>query len=55
MNLLFVADPLSSFSVKKDSTLAMMREAQAKGYAIWHCHIEDIKSVAGSIYANSQK
>lgn len=55
MNLLFVADPLSSFSVKKDSTLAMMLEAQAKGYAIWHCHIEDIKSIAGAIYAKSQK
>ena len=55
MNLLFVADPLENFSVEKDSTLAMMRVAQQAGYAIWHCHIEDIKSIDGAICAESQK
>lgn len=37
MNLLFVADPLESFNPKKDSTLAMMREAQRRGFAVWAC------------------
>ena len=55
MNLLFVADPLANFSVKKDSTLAMMRAAQDVGHGIWHCHIEDIKSIGGAICASSQK
>ena len=55
MNLLFVADPLDSFSVKKDSTLAMMQAAQAAGHSVWHCHIEDIKSIHGFIYAIAQK
>ena len=35
MKLLFVADPLESFKIYKDSTFAMMREAQARGHAIW--------------------
>jgi glutathione synthase len=55
MNLLFVADPLVSFSVEKDSTLAMMQAAQSAGHTIWHCHVEDIKSIHGSIYAKSQR
>jgi glutathione synthase len=37
MNLLFVADPLEGFNPKKDSTLAMMREAQRRGHAVWSC------------------
>jgi glutathione synthase len=55
MNLLFVADPLANFSVEKDSTLAMMRVAQQAGHAVWHCHIEDIKSIDGAICAESQR
>jgi glutathione synthase len=35
MKLLFVADPLASFKIYKDSTFAMMRAAQARGHAVW--------------------
>jgi glutathione synthase len=35
MKLLFVADPLETFRIYKDSTFAMMREAQARGHAIF--------------------
>ncbi|HEX4509221.1 MAG TPA: glutathione synthase [Burkholderiaceae bacterium] len=35
MKLLFVADPLASFKIYKDSTFAMMRAAQARGHASW--------------------
>jgi glutathione synthase len=31
MKLLFVADPLESFKIYKDSTFAMMRELQRRG------------------------
>ena len=31
MNILFVADPLASFKTYKDTTFAMMREAQRRG------------------------
>ena len=37
MDLLFIADPLESFKIKKDSTLAMMRAAQQAGHHLWFC------------------
>lgn len=42
MNLLFIADPLESFKIKKDSTLAMMRVAQAAGHHLWFCQSKNI-------------
>ena len=42
MPLLFVADPLHTFKTYKDSTYAMMREAAARGHAIWACEPRDI-------------
>jgi len=43
MNLLFVADPLESFKTYKDTTFAMMREAQKRGHAITACEPQDIR------------
>ncbi|MGZ5130638.1 MAG: glutathione synthase [Caldimonas sp.] len=37
MNLLFVADPLETFNVIKDSTFVMMREAARRGHALYTC------------------
>jgi len=37
MNLLFVADPLESFRTYKDSTYAMMREAQRRNHTLAAC------------------
>ncbi len=42
MNFLFIADPLESFKIKKDSTLAMMRAAQAAGHQLWFCQNRNI-------------
>ena len=42
MNLLFVADPLESFKVHKDSTFAMMRVAAARGHALLACEPRDL-------------
>ena len=42
MNLLFIADPLESFKVSKDSTLAMMRVAQEAGHQLWFCESRNI-------------
>ena len=42
MKLLFVADPLSTFNIKKDSTFTMMREAQARGHEVWSCDTTDL-------------
>jgi len=37
MNLLFITDPLDGFNLDKDSSLAMMRQAQQRGHAVWVC------------------
>jgi glutathione synthase len=42
MNLLFVADPLSSFKIYKDTTFAMMREAQRCGHRLSVCEVRDL-------------
>jgi glutathione synthase len=42
MNLLFIADPLESFKIKKDSTVAMMRAAQEAGHHLWFCQSRNL-------------
>jgi glutathione synthase len=48
MNLLFVADPLTSFKIYKDTTFAMMREAQRRGHRISVCEPVDISWQCGA-------
>jgi glutathione synthase len=43
MHLLFVADPLESFKPYKDSTFAMMREAQRRGWRLSACTPRDLR------------
>jgi len=42
MNILFIADPLESFKTYKDTTFAMMREAQRRGHRISACEPQDV-------------
>ena len=42
MDFLFIADPLESFKIKKDSSLAMMRAAQEAGHRLWFCQSRNI-------------
>ncbi|MDE1977972.1 MAG: glutathione synthase, partial [Betaproteobacteria bacterium] len=42
MQLLFIADPIASFKIYKDTTFAMMREAQARGHVLWVCEAADL-------------
>ncbi len=42
MNILFVADPIESFKIYKDTTFAMMREAQRRGHGISVCEQQDL-------------
>lgn len=42
MQWLFIADPISSFQIKKDSTYAMMQEAQAQGHDVWAAELGDL-------------
>jgi glutathione synthase len=48
MNLLFIADPLESFKVYKDTTFAMMREAQQRGHSLSACEPKDISWQLGT-------
>ena len=49
MNLLFVADPLDSFKIYKDTTFSMMREAQRRGHQVLACGQSDISWVQGGV------
>lgn len=42
MKLLFIADPLEGFATYKDTTFAMMREAQRRGHSIAVCQPQDV-------------
>jgi glutathione synthase len=42
MNILFVADPLASFKIYKDTTFAMMREAHRRGHGLSVCEPQDV-------------
>ena len=43
MNILFVADPLETFKIYKDTTFVMMRELQKRGHSISACETKDIR------------
>jgi glutathione synthase len=42
MDLLFIADPLESFKIQKETTFAMMRVAQEAGHHLWFCESKNI-------------
>lgn len=48
MQILFVADPLESFKIYKDTTFSMMRELQRRGHSISACEPKDIMWVRGA-------
>src|SRR5882724_10635691 len=48
MKLLFVADPLDTFKIYKDSTFAMMREASRRGHEIWATQPRELRWQLGS-------
>ena len=47
MKLLFVADPLESFKTYKDTTFAMMREAQRRGHSLAACEPQHMRWLHG--------
>ncbi|MCF8148725.1 MAG: glutathione synthase, partial [Sulfuritalea sp.] len=48
MDILFVADPLESFKIYKETTFAMMREAQRRGHTLSACEPHHILWQSGS-------
>ncbi len=49
MEILFVSDPLESFKIYKDTTFAMMREAQRRGHAIVACEPQQLAWQRGGV------
>ncbi len=51
MQLLFIIDPLASLKAYKDSTVAMMREAQSRGHAVHVCEQGSLALSGGVVSA----
>lgn len=51
MEILFIIDPPESLKEKKDSSIAMMRAATARGHAIWICQQNDLHLWEGRVVA----
>lgn len=52
MKFLFILDPLDSLKAYKDTSVAMMRAAQARGHQVSYCEQGDLQS-KGKVYANA--
>ncbi|MBM3357214.1 MAG: glutathione synthase [Betaproteobacteria bacterium] len=55
MKLAFVADPLDSFKIYKDTTFAIMREAAARGHALYAMEQEDLLWRAGTVSGRARR
>ncbi|MCA1858302.1 glutathione synthase [Massilia oculi] len=55
MNIAFLADPLSSFKIYKDSTFAMMREAARRGHAVYAFEQRDMVLEEGAVTAEVRR
>jgi len=55
MKIAFLADPLDSFKIYKDSTFAMMREAARRGHEIYHFEQGDMVFANGVVTAHAVK
>jgi len=54
MKLAFLVDPLPKLKVTKDSSIAMMRAAQARGHEIWTCQREGLCWEEGTVWLSAQ-
>ncbi|MFC4160362.1 glutathione synthase [Chitinimonas lacunae] len=54
MRIAFLADPLDSFKIYKDSTYAMMREAARRGHEVWAFEQEAMRVQDGRVVAHAQ-
>jgi glutathione synthase len=55
LSLLFVVDPLPLLKAYKDSTVAMMRSAAARGHDIWACTPSEMQWREGRVTARAQR
>mgnify|MGYP002001250700 FL=1 len=55
INVAFLMDPLDSLNLKKDSTLAMIKEAQLRKYNVYYFTLDDLVIRQGAPYAKFAK
>jgi len=55
MDILFIADPLDTFKIYKDSTFAMMSEAARRGHRVHACEVSDLALAGGRIEARTRQ
>jgi glutathione synthase len=55
VKLAFVADPLDSFKIYKDTTFAIMREAAARGHALYALEQGDLALRGGAVEAHARQ
>ena len=55
ISLGFIIDPIESINTKKDSSFAMMLEAQKRGWDIYYMQQADLYTRDGIVYADMQK
>ncbi len=55
MKLAFVVDPLDSFKIYKDTTFAIMREAQARGHSLYAMEQDDLAWRGGKVVGNARR
>ncbi|RKS87359.1 glutathione synthase [Orbus hercynius] len=50
-----VMDPISQINIKKDTSFAMLQEAQKRGYQIYYMEMKDLFLTAGEAYATTRQ
>ena len=55
MKIAFVADPLDSFKIQKDTTFAIMREAARRGHALYAMEQEDLAWRGGAAFGHARR
>lgn len=55
MDLLFIADPLDSFKIYKDSTYTMMAEAARRGHTLYACEPQHLAWTGADVEANVRR
>lgn len=51
MKILFITDPIAKLALYKDTTFALMIEAEKRGYKIFQCEVSDMTYKSGGVFA----
>ena len=55
MKIAIILDPIESIDIKKDTSFAIMLEAQSRNWEIYYLQIADIIQKLDGVYAHAQR